>query len=96
MSNTYVCVEVHHKYGAYSFNTFNSDKEIKAYCLDKLEDYDEVDEAIRKYSLMSLDDLIEFTIFKGKKNLEEQREFGLVRVIKGDNIVQYSDTHNDE
>lgn len=96
-SNMYTCVEVYYKHGEHFVSTISSDEEMRRYCLNQLIDYDILPDrntqhyviAAAQYNTMMLDDLIRLVIEKGNMQVNEQLGWGLVDVVKGQNLTTY-------
>lgn len=96
-TNEYVCFEMYYKHGESEMHIVKSDEDMRAYCLDQLRSYDFIgtqtgglhDVALAQYYVMPIDELIQLTLREGNKQIAEDRDWGLMYVVKGQNLVSY-------
>jgi hypothetical protein len=93
----YVCVEIYYKHGEYQTTVISSDEDMRIYCIDQLRGYGDIPQmdvqtyevAVAQYQAMPLDDLIRLVLSHGRQEIESQSGWGLVDVVKGQNLVEY-------
>ncbi len=87
MQYTVFCV--YYKHGEFSVDILNNDNNLKEYCMEQLEIYDEDRDVVYYDGTEDIEILINKTIEYGTKYVEEQYGWGVVSIIKGDNLIKY-------
>lgn len=82
----YTVFRVYYKHGEFDIHTFENDDDLKEYCIKQLEKYGEDDGDV---DYENIEILINKTIEHGTKFKQDQGGFGVVSIIKGDNLIQY-------
>jgi len=82
----YVVYSVYYKFGEYDIKILKDDDSLRQFCIKKIEKYDEDDGDV---NYEDIDDLINKTIEYGTKFVQNQGGFGVVSIIRGDNLVQF-------
>ena len=86
----YTVFSIYYKHGEFSVDIFEDDDSLREYCMDQLDgygDYCDVDYE----GVENIDNLIRTTIDYGNKSVEKQWGWGVVSIIKGDNLLNYGD-----
>ena len=84
----YTVVSVYYKYGFFNVDIIKNDDELRKYCIKRLEEHDE-DVDFEGIDDIDIDILINKTINYGLQFLDEQAGWGIVSIIKGDNLIKY-------
>jgi len=85
----YVVYSVYYKFGEYDIEVFKDDDSLRQFCIKEIEEYDGDDGDDGDVNYEDIDDLINKTIEYGTKFVQNQGGFGVVSIIKGDNLVQF-------
>ena len=82
----YLVFEVYYKHGEYNIKILKDDDSLREFCIKKIEKYDEYDGDV---NYEDINDLIDKTIEYGILFIQKQGGFGVVSIVKGDNLVQF-------
>ena len=78
----YACFTSYYKHGEVDCKIIETDKEMKEFCLEELEDY-----GVKKdYSGETLDKLIKKVMKLGEDQINEQRGWGVRYIVKGKSL----------
>jgi len=85
----YTVFSVYYKHGQFAIDILNDDDSLRKYCMEQLEEYDEDSDDVDYDGIEDIEILINKTIEYGIKFVEEQGGWGVVSIIKGDNLIGY-------
>lgn len=87
----YTVFSIYYKHAEFSIDILKDDKALREYCIEQLEEYEEDLDDIDFDGIEDIDILIQKTIEHGKEFVSNQYGWGVVGIIKGDNLIQYGD-----
>lgn len=85
----YTVFSIYYKYGEFSIDILDNDDDLREYCMEQLYEYEGEDGDVDFHGIDDIDVLIEKTIKYGKKSVEQQSGWGVVSIIKGENLIKY-------
>ena len=80
---------VYYKHNKFSTDIYKDGDTLRKFCMSELEEYDGFVGDIDYEGIEDIDILIYKTIKYGTKFVSEQCGWGVVSIIKGDNLTQY-------
>jgi hypothetical protein len=80
---------IYYKYGQFNVDVLENDDSLRKYCMEQLEKYDEDHDIVDYEGIEDLNILIDKTIEYGKEFVSEQSGWGVVSIVKGDNLIKY-------
>jgi hypothetical protein len=78
---------MYYKHGEFDVETFEDNDSLRKYCMKQLKYYDEYTD---DGDYENIEILINKTIEYGNKFIQDQGGFGVVSIIKGDNLIKYT------
>jgi hypothetical protein len=86
----YAVFSIYYKHGEGDVKIVTNDDDMKKYCIELLQVYNYDNDDYGDYESDSLDTLISKTVERGKIHVENQYGWGVISIIKGDNLIEYS------
>ena len=89
----YTVFSIYYKHAEYSVDIFEDDDSLREYCMEQLDEYngEDGDGDVDFHGIDDIEILIEKTIKYGKDAVEKQWGWGVVSIIKGNNLINYGD-----
>lgn len=82
----YTVFSIYYKHGEFNVDIFEDDDDLREYCMEQIQNYGKDDGDV---NYEDIDVLIDKTIEYGKLFVEEQSGWGIVSIIKGENLIRY-------